>query len=314
MASPNAGWPESSRRALLEAPLLGCYRGSMARRFALLLVSLSGCLYPWDHADSTTSGDASGTTTPAASTGDTSTGDTSTMTGGAASGSHTGTGTDGTSTTTAPGTTADPSTTATTAPAPVCGDGDQGPGEECDDGNLAPDDGCDATCARDRLVFATSMQFSPKLIGGLSGADSLCKQLAHKADLPNWASFSAWLSDSTHHAIDRVHHGRGRYLRPDAVTVATTFDALLAGPLLAPIAADEFGAPADNGAWTGTRPDGTAVPAASHCTDWTSDDFFDRGHYGVVPEVSDRWTLESLPDTNPIFCTTQFRLYCFEGK
>jgi len=231
-----------------------------------------------------------------------------TMTEGSASGTHTATGD--------PASTGESSSaTGTTGAPPVCGDGAvNAPDEECDDANLDPDDGCTPTCARDRLVFATSLLFSPDHIGGLSGADSLCKQLAHKADLPRWASFSAWLSDSTTDARDRVHHGRGRYLRPDATPVADSFDALLAGPLLAPIAVDEFGMPANNGAWTGTRPDGTAVPAASHCADWTLNDFFDKGHYGDVLAVDGNWTLLAPPNTNPIFCTTQFHLYCFEGK
>ncbi len=285
----------------------------MARTLALLLLLLPacGCLYPWDYDASTSTGESSGTSS-SGSTGDasTSTGTSTPMTEGSASGAQSTSG-DPASTTSS---TSDATGSSSGAP-PVCGDGAvNAPDEECDDGNLDPYDGCDAACARDRLVFATSLLFSPDHIGGLSGADSLCKQLAHKADLPRWASFSAWLSDSTHDARDRLHHGRGRYLRPDATPVATSFDALLAGPLLAPIAADEFGMPANNGAWTGTRPDGTAVPAASHCADWTLSDFFDKGHYGVVTALDSRWTFESTPDTNPIFCTTQFHLYCFEGK
>jgi cysteine-rich repeat protein len=283
----------------------------MARTLALLLPLLPacGCLYPWDYDATTTTGDASSSGS-SGSTGDTSTSTSTPMTEGSASGTQSTSG-DPASTSTA---TTDATGTTTGAP-PVCGDGAiNAPDEECDDANLDPDDGCSAACARDRLVFATSLLFSPDHIGGLAGADSLCKQLAHKADLPRWASFTAWLSDSTADARDRVHHGRGRYLRPDATPVAASFDALLAGPLLAPIAIDEFGQPAVGAAWTGTRPDGTAVPNASHCADWTSNDFFDKGHYGVVTALDTRWTFESTPDTNPIFCTTQSHLYCFEGK
>jgi len=282
----------------------------MARTLALLLLLLPacGCLYPWDYDATTTTGDASSGST--GSTGDTSTSTSTPMTEGSASGTQSTSG-DPASTSTA---TTDTAGTTTGAP-PVCGDGAvNAPDEECDDANLDPDDGCSPACARDRLVFATSLLFSPDHIGGLAGADSLCKQLAHKADLPRWASFTAWLSDSTSDARDRVHHGRGRYLRPDATPVAASFDALLAGPLLAPIAIDEFGQPAVGAAWTGTRPDGTAVPNASHCTDWTSNDFSDKGHYGVVTALDSRWIFESTPDTNPIFCTTQSHLYCFEGK
>lgn len=278
----------------------------MARRSALLLVSLSGCLYPWDYSESSSTGESSGTTTQVSgSTG--TTGGTPAMTESSGSGSHTSTG--GTSA----GTTGS-LTEATTGAPPACGDGALDAEEECDDGNLEPDDGCNATCARDRFVFATSEVFSPDLIGGLVSADSLCKQLAHKGDLPHWATFSAWLSDSKNDAIDRVHHGRGRYVRPDGVVVAESFDALLAGPLLAAIVVDEYGETVNNGAWTGTRPDGTAVPGAWHCGDWTSDKYLEFGHYGAVQAVDGWWTFVPDPEVNPTSCITKYRLYCFEGK
>lgn len=282
----------------------------MARTLALLLLLLPacGCLYPWDYDATTTTGDASSGST--GSTGDTSTSTSTPMTEGSASGTQSTSG-DPASTSTA---TTDTAGTTTGAP-PVCGDGAvNAPDEECDDANLDPDDGCSPACARDRLVFATSLLFSPDHIGGLAGADSLCKQLAHKADLPRWASFTAWLSDSTSDARDRVHHGRGRYLRPDATPVAASFDALLAGPLLAPIAIDEFGQPAVGAAWTGTRPDGTAPPDAWHCADWTSNVYLEFGHFGALEVTDSSWTYMANPDVNPGSCAETFHLYCFEGK
>lgn len=283
----------------------------MARRSALLLLSLSGCLlYPWDYSESSSTGESSGSTSQGSSgTGGTS--GTSAMSEGSASGSH-----GSTSGGTVGGTVGSTGslTDATTGAPPACGDGALDAEEECDDGNLAPDDGCNASCARDRFVFATSEVFSPDLIGGLVSADSLCKQLAHKGDLPHWATFNAWLSDSKTDAIDRVHHGRGRYVRPDGVVVAESFDALLAGPLLAPIVVDEYGETVNNGAWTGTRPDGTAVPGAWHCGDWTSNELLEFGHYGDVQAVDGWWTFVPDPEINPTSCISKNRLYCFEGK
>ena len=294
----------------------------MARRLGLLLLALagcpSGCLYPWDHDAGSSTGDTTGASTTDGTTstgGDASTASTTTDSGSGSQGSATAT-TGGTSTTSdTTGATLDTSTTATTGAASQCGDGIlHAPDEECDDGNLDPDDGCDATCARERLVFATSEVFTPKLIGGLDLADGICRQLAGSAALPNWKTYTAWLSDSTHDARDRVHHGRGRYLRPDGVLVADSFDDLLAGPLLAPILVDEHGATVNNGAWTGTRPDGTAVPGAWHCDDWTSDEIVELGHFGDVQAVESRWTYIAEPEVNPTSCIASFHLYCFEGK
>ena len=282
----------------------------MARTLGLVVLSLSaGCLYPWDDSESSTTGESS-STTMAGSSGEASTGEStssggSTMTGGS--------GSEGQTTIGSTGSTGGSGSGATTEMAPVCGDGVIAAGEECDDGNAAPDDGCDESCARDRVVFATSMEFPPAQIGGLKGADSLCKQLAHKGDLQRWATFTAWLSDSQTDALARVFHGRGRYVRPDGMVVAQDFEALLAGPLLAPIAIDEYGAAALGGAWTGTRPDGTAVPAAWHCGDWTSSELLELGHYGAVEALDGSWTYMPNPETNPTNCLTSFHLYCFEG-
>ena len=186
--------------------------------------------------------------------------------------------------------------------------------EECDDGNVDEDDACNAACKRERIVFATSMLFKPDAIGGLALADGLCRQLAEKAGLENFAGFSAWLSDSKTDAIDRVFPGEGRYVRPDGVVVATSLEALLQGPLLAPIEIDEHGELATGSAWTGTRPDGTRVPGTTFCEDWTVTDLFDEsGWYGILPATDVEWTLETDPELVPSRCIGQFHLYCFEG-
>jgi len=286
----------------------------MARHLGLLLLVSCSCLNPWDYSETSTTGESSGSTTmePGSSSDDTS--------GGTPAGSvsdshdtHTSTG-DTTGLATTGGTTED-TTTATTGPAPFCGDGAlNAPGEECDDGNNDPNDGCDSTCARDRFIFATSETFNPKMLGGLALADGICRQLAGKAGLPNKATYSAWLSDSNTDAIERVHHGRGRYRRVDGSLVAEGFDALLSGPLLAPVATDEYGQSALGGAWTGTRPDGSAVPGASHCSDWTSNDFTGFGHFGAIEAVDASWTFVMDPEINPGSCAETFHLYCFEGK
>ncbi|WAS96254.1 hypothetical protein [Nannocystis punicea] len=169
-----------------------------------------------------------------------------------------------------------------------CGDGIVDEGEECDDGGAEDDEACDASCRRERVVFVTSEKLQPDEIGGLEFADGICRQLAQAGDLPGFSTYAAWLSDSTVAAHERVFAGEGRYVRPDGVVVADSFAALLAGPLLAAIEIDEHGQPvAGAGAWTGTMPDGTAVPGATHCEDWTSATFADQSGYFGTPSATD---------------------------
>jgi cysteine-rich repeat protein len=197
---------------------------------------------------------------------------------------------------------------------PLCGDGALDDGEECDDGDLEDDDACNSSCKRERVVFVLSEKFQPDDIGGLGFADGICRQLAEKAGLPGFATYTAWLSDSTTAARERVFHGEGRYVRPDGVTVAESFAALLAGPLLAPIEIDENGAlTMDSGVWTGTRADGTAVPGTTFCADWTAAIPSDiSGYFGDSSETDSTWTYRTV--ANPTTCIATLPFYCFEGQ
>ena len=294
----------------------------MLRRLGPLAFLLAACLDPDGDTTSTSTSTGPGTSTGESSsssssdasepsnssTGDGS--DSAAMTGSTAASTSTSS-TSSTTSTTDPGTTA-----RDTGDPPTCGDGQVNtPDEECDDGNDDSDDGCDSACARDRLVFATSEKFSPDWISGLDSADDLCKQLANKAGLDNPFSFTAWLSDSTTDAIDRIYPGKGRYLRPDGIPVAHGAQQFTAGLLLAPIQSDEYGEPlAAQAVWTGTRPDGTRVPSADHCGDWTSNNLFEKGHIGDISATNGRWTFISDPEVNPTPCSLDLHLYCIEGK
>lgn len=219
------------------------------------------------------------------------------------------------SSTSTTGTSGEVETTGTsTGSTSLCGDGALDDGEECDDGDLEDEDACNSSCKRERVVFVLSEKFQPDDIGGLGFADGICRQLAEKAGLPGFATYTAWLSDSTTAARERVFHGEGRYVRPDGVTVAESFAALLAGPLLAPIEIDENGALVGGaGAWTGTRPDGTAVPGSTFCADWTSAAFDDfSGVLGLPGATDANWTYDAV--VNPTSCVVASHFYCFEGE
>lgn len=277
----------------------------MVRQSALALSALlvGGCLNPWNPMGGSSS--SSTTWLEDSSSGDSTTAGDST---GASSttGAHSDTSAMSSSTDTGDSTTAAPA---------ICGDGVVvEPEEECDDANDIDDDACDNTCFRQRVVFVTSTTFTGGYLGGLKHADNLCSQWANKAGLSNPWSFTAWLSDSKEHARDRIYPGRGRYVRVDGTVVAHGAEQFSSGSLLAPINVDEYGQTVIGAAWTGTLPDGTAAPSATHCEDWTNDLYLIMdGYYGLMSAVDGYWTHD--PDeTNPTSCAKQYRLYCIEGK
>lgn len=297
----------------------------MRPRVLVAVLLVSGCSAPalknisvGDYGDAST-GESSGTSGETSSSGgDESSGE------GSSGGSDTdtaGSGSDGTTMSTTAGedsssgsssssTTTGVGSTSTSGVEPFCGDGVVEGEEECDDGNVDEDDGCNLVCGRDRIVFVTDEWFQPFQLGGADSADDICKQVAGLAGLPNWQSYTAWLSDSTSDAIDRVHHGRGRYVRPDGVAIAANFTKLLIGPLQQPIDVTEYGEKTFGGTWTGTQADGRLVPGQSHCQDWTVNGPAEFTTRGSLMGTDGRWT--HMP--NPEACGGSFHLYCFEGK
>jgi cysteine-rich repeat protein len=251
-----------------------------------------------DTTSTSSSSDETSSTTAESTTGTTTTGITSSS-----------------ATSTADTSTSDTDTT-TDTPAPECGNGMLEPvgpePEECDDGNLVPDDGCSATCARDVRAFVTSETYQADKIGGLSGADTRCANLADDQGWPDGLKYRAWLSDSTTDAIDRYTRGRGRLVMPSGLVLAQSWSALLAGQLENPFEVTETNLTFHGIAWTGTRDDGTRVPGAQHCDDWTTNSFTKSGHYGYTDRPTSEWTF-SLEVDNPIDCGSAIPLYCIES-
>jgi cysteine-rich repeat protein len=205
--------------------------------------------------------------------------------------------------------------TDTTGEPAVCGNGVIDPGEECDDQDTDLFDECSPSCIRQRIIFASSEQFTPFDLGGLKLADGICRQLAGAAGLAHSETFVAWLSDSKSSAASRVFFSKGSYARPDGVVIARKGEQLGSGQLDAPINVTEKNVMLAGGsAWTGTLPTGDAVPGAQHCNDWTSDSLFDWGHYGHVMQSDSLWTYQPDPELNPIPCGTYKHIYCVEGE
>jgi hypothetical protein len=100
-------------------------------------------------------------------------------------------------------------------------------------------------------------------LDGLAGADAICTQSAANAGLSgNW---TAWLSDDTEDARDRIPAGIYQLL--DGTVVANSLFDLTHGVLKAPINLDENGDPLGGFVWTGTQPDGTGT--SQNCIGWT---------------------------------------------
>jgi len=184
--------------------------------------------------------------------------------------------------------------------------------EECDDGNLDSDDGCSETCALDRRVFVTSIKYMADELQSLKIADALCFNRADDQGLPDALKYRAWLSDSTTDARDRFKRGRGRLVMVNGLVLAASWSALLAGELQNPFGVTEKSESYYEGVWTGTRPDGTAVPGAQHCDDWTNDSILKSGHYGDSDRTTPEWTQSALWD-NPSPCSSPYAIYCMQS-
>lgn len=200
--------------------------------------------------------------------------------------------------------------TSTTGSA-VCGDGHLDAGEECDDGPLVA--GCSSSCRLYRHVFVTSQVFTGDL-GGLDGADAKCQAAAQAGDLSG--TYRAWLSSLTESALDRLVHSQIPYRLVDGKEVASDWDDLTDGTLLAGINVSELKGAPGKGAhtcmpdslsivWTGTTETGSPVGGEYFCGGWASPS--GSGYAGVAGSVDSTWTANCLAK-----CNDQASLYCVE--
>jgi hypothetical protein len=156
-------------------------------------------------------------------------------------------------------------------------DGSSFPGTaDATDGADAPTDtapvyvGCRGEAACERVIFVTSQSFAGGAIGGLEGGDAKCQAVANASSNTRIKNreFLAWLSTSATHARDRHVAGTQPYRRANGTTLlASSFQDLLNSGLQASIA-NENDVVTGEGAWTGTKNDGTRTNDT--CGDWTS--------------------------------------------
>jgi hypothetical protein len=153
-------------------------------------------------------------------------------------------------------------------------------------------------------VFVTSGAGFEGDLGGLAGADAICQERAAAAGLPG-TDWTAWLSDSTENAIDRIPDGQYRLV--DGTQVADDKADLTDGRLKAEIILTENGQERSASVWTGTGQNGNGT--LNNCNDWTVNSAESVGDVGFNGYTEDFWTL--LPP--PAQCSEQYHLYCFGG-
>ena len=165
-------------------------------------------------------------------------------------------------------------------------------------------------------VFVTLVGFTGAEIGGLAGGDAKCQAAADSVELNG--VYKAWLSTSAASPVTRFTlSGEPFRLVANASDnggpgplVATNFAALTscfaAGNCLThgiDRTVDGVLQPGSDGAWTGTRANGTAD--SETCSDWTS--AAGTGRLGTFGNTDARWTEEF-----EVLCSQAIRLYCFE--
>jgi len=162
---------------------------------------------------------------------------------------------------------------------PRCGDGVLTPEhEECDGGG--PDGGgeiegldtkCLAGCTWDgRIVLISSKKFGANL-GGLTGADLRCQNLAKDANLTGAAGYRAWLSDDDESPLTRLEFNSEPLVLLSGVEVAEDLDALIANGPGDGITVTELRTTLmEARVWTNTAVTGEVFSDTDHCKNWTS--------------------------------------------
>ena len=232
---------------------------------------------------------------------------------------------------------------------PLCGDGAIDAGEECDLGAEMNGDGLFSTCSEECMiqpacndgiytpsieecdssdplfveaavcsdactwkgviVFVTSATYSGDL-GGLSGADARCQELAEEGGLVMSGQYHAWLSVGSDDAASRVPLVDEAYYRLDGEMIAKNSAQLLSGKLLHEFSITEMKAEIEpSRAWTNTAPDGSTESIDIDCQSFTSGEKADLSYAGFTSKTDAKWTDVGIAS----YCNKKFRLYCFSA-
>lgn len=210
-----------------------------------------------------------------------------------------------------------------------CGDGVLHPKEACDDGAAngtgQHEEGfvtCSATCNLDAYrVFISSTELTGNL-GGLTGADQTCKNLATAAGWAEETEVRAWLSNDSVAAAEHVAGVAADrpYALVNGKRIAGSLAELVANGVGDGIELDELGNQWSKAqVWTDTAVTGEPFDPPAHCQGWISASPEDLARIGLNarPKLpKDEWTDWSVSkkwtsyDTRS--CIEVRHLYCFE--
>lgn len=155
------------------------------------------------------------------------------------------------------------------------------------------------------IMFTTAAVQPPGTLGGLAGADSLCRTSAAGAGLPG--TYVAFLSDSTTSARARLGGARG-WMRPDGRPFVDDIDSLLLGHVSYPPVIDEYGD--DVGfavTYVATGTSGAGAYSGLACSDWSSTAGSVTHGYTVSGDIQ----VVTTGSTGALTCDTPMHIYCF---
>lgn len=152
------------------------------------------------------------------------------------------------------------------------------------------------------IIFITNTVHDGDL-GGIAGADQICQSQAAAAGLAG--EFAAWLSTLASSVSDRLVQSTGPYTLVDGTLIASNWDDLVDGTIMARINLDANGTLQGGDIWTGTRADGTSY-LGDDCEGFTTDST-GIGLCGSSATSGPEWTENITPA-----CSTPLRLYCVQ--
>jgi hypothetical protein len=216
---------------------------------------------------------------------------------------------------------------------PRCGDGVLTPGfEQCDGGDPdggSPDgageiEGADTPCEpgctwQGRVIFISS-EPTPAALGGITGADLRCQNLAKAAGLVSYAGFRTWLSDADDSPATRLAFGPEPLVLLNGVLVAEDLDALIAdGPGDGITVTEQRTTLTEVFVWTNTDVIGEVFSEIDHCENWTSAGSDPGTQTGInaVPKLpADAWNTwrdeRRWTSHKKWKCSFPAHLYCIE--
>jgi hypothetical protein len=176
------------------------------------------------------------------------------------------------------------------------------------DGNAGADDGGPSTgqpsSSNVKRVFITAATYTGDL-GGVDGADAKCNTSAAGALIGG--AWRAWISDSTHDAIDRITDVGPWYLIDGKSKVFNNKANIQTVPLQSVSMTEQgtsfsFSSSLSQTSWAGTH---AGTKKAPFCSDWT-----DGTASNLASGACIGMNFESVEENT--YCTSEAHLICFE--